>query len=1384
MTQTTLGSIRKKIEDVCNNTTKKQDVFVVKDIVGVYEDILEKPIIHNEENKIIDTARLIINKIQNETIEQTPLQTKIQQEQTKKKYGSMFYDFDDESDDDNDESDDNNDENDVIGYDNEGEEETKNSQPTFFGGAEKEKKKLRFADEFNDFSSDDYNNENEEYEDDDDDDDNDDYEYKINNTNKKGEFRNIVGMSLNNPYYFQKKIEEKAPYLFVNEDKNIESYSRLCPSNLKKQPVVIDKKQLDEIQKKYPNYLKPEDVLKYGKNNEEAYYYICPRYWCLLTDSYISEEDVKAGKCGGIIPKNAKVVPEGKYVYEFFGSESEHGTKNNYIKHYPGFHKDKANGYCIPCCYKKWKTPKQIKQRQTCQMEMLNGKTTGNNPSNVVSALQEQKDETPEEDEKEEVVSKKIQQQKGQKDDIIITYIKDPNNFPMKEKGWGYLPIPIQNFLHELSSDCRDVKKQGILKLGHPCFLRHSIEINNKQSFIACIADIIYYKKIEKVPTIEEMKEIMIKTLTLDIFITLQNANLITIFASSSITTTTTTTNINEEHKQSKLFSKLDKTKDEDMDFFKKVVNAFENFKLFLRNENSILDHTYLWDFITRKNTFFNNGINLIILEISENDITSNVEILCPTNHYQTSFYDPRKSSIFVIKKGEYYEPVYSYLDYGKKIQIKKIFSEYDPTISPSLKFVIQKIIKPIIGTRCLPQPSMQMEKKIDKTIYRFKKPLLLNNLVEILIKDLKYTIKKQIINFEGKVIGVVSSIGNTEGFVPCFPSSVIDVFDYAYITSPDIWKPYTDTYMFLETLYRRSREKIPCKPIIKISEYDTTIIVGFLTLTNQFVPFSEPIEKTATNDEMDIIDGTNYLINENKFSEVDEKRIEYINKIKIETNLYNNFKNLIKILINKNSPESLQVRESILENVNNVSLTYLRKLQNIEELLHKITDENNIVFDDEKFKSIYTLKDFIQNENANQNQNQNEKTKNPTIQTVFPKINIMTQKDNSNIYFKKLADEFVRFDTTRYIMFQPEKSFITFNEVYYSLHKNEIMLLQSLITKEYFETFEIIDIDEYYLKYKSFDDTEPYKMQINYTNQIDIYQFLQKKISENDEISSCQVSVNPVNSIFWKNCFPKNKYNELKYDETLICNFSFISDILERVKGIQVSLIDVKTVLYNEYMKYYNYSKEYEKKIISILNYQGKKTFIKLLSLGKIDFETLIFNEKYYFTNLDVILLMNYYKINSIFISSKNLMETSFKYKYFIIYFNETEKLGKNEDNEFIFITCRPILEADTIPKYSIIENIQTKKINIHIKQLSKFSECFTNFSQVLKDHEINQTNTSNFKYFLDKFDIKWLNLLKGENEIEKPNITKKIKPAKPDIISKQKMIINKKTKKVRQLL
>ena len=1081
--------------------------------------------------------------------------------------------------------------------------------------------------------------------------------------------KNIDGMTLNNPYFFQDRIKKREPSLIITQKQgNYNAYSRICPSTTRRQPVILNENEKKTIEQNYGNdFLKEEDIIKYGSNPDKQYYYICPRYWCLKTNSYISEEDVKLGKCGKILPKNAKKVIPGHYVYEFYTPPKD---KPNY-KHYPGFQDNShPQGFCLPCCFKTWNTKEQIHRRNKC---------SGKEPPPKKS--------------------ENVQQETKQQDD---NYIKGPEKFPLSSGRWGYLQVAIQKILHEINSECYKNKHNTNIKSNYACLLRHGVELNENQSFIACIADAVFYARKDengipfKIPTIKYMKDIIIMSLTIDNFIKYQNGNLVTNFHKLN-------ENIDiSKYANSTIYSKLNKDNKIEMIYFKNVISAFENFINFLKDDEIIIDHSYLWDIICSPNKhIFPNGINLIILQLSNNDITNNVELICPTNQYSNNLYESRKPNLILIREGNYFEPVYSYNNNEKRILIGKTFSEYDPNLSKTLMAVLKKIIKPYIQNKCIPVSSMP-------TQYIAKRPILLQNLIQLLNKK-RYEIIKQVVNYNSKVIGVIAENKinkNLRGFVPCYPSAINDTYKYVYMIDDDLWNTYENTIEFLTKISGKI-DIIPCKPAFKVIEDEH--IVGILTETNQFIQLSEPKLLLDVNDNIPTLENNNYIIkidNKVEFSdniitsitEKDKERTDYIKRIKLETNFYNVFRNTIRILIN--DYENLNIREKIEDELNKSYLIYSEKLKIIEILLRSLV-KNKIEFtgDSNFYKQIEEVTTCIikNTKKCELHPKICMVTENDECVLILPKKNLITNNNNEKNYYIKLTDELIRYNRINSFIFKPQ-TYLSFGNVNYNLNDDEIIMVQSLLTQEYFDSMIPTSINKY-VKYNTYDQTEPLKTQI-YDNVIEINEAINQ-----DNVKECNTVTNSkIKSVLWRKCFPKD-YSEIEYQKTNYCTFYFVSEIIKKIKDEVLTINDIKKILIQEYLKYY---KEHHNKIIDILILEGKKTLGDQVKAQTLSFEHFIWSDSYFITNLDLWIIIEKYKIPCFFISSKYLLETTYNRKSFMCYGNESS-------DEFLFIVV-PGLRSENVPMYKYIQDAN-KNINISMNVVNE-SSCKNDIHKSIKNH------------------------------------------------------------------
>jgi len=242
-----------------------------------------------------------------------------------------------------------------------------------------------------------------------------------------GDDPNLVpdGMPLKNPNPFLTRLKKRDPELFMtNPTGRFSGYSTTCQP-VSRHPVVLTQEELDAMPKDSYTH-----SIKYGSNPNNQHHYVCPQFWCFLTNSAISEEDVKAGKCGNIIPKGEKTVPKGAYVYRL--------SDRNQI---PGFIRDAhPNGHCLPCCFK---APWESKSQKTLRDQCINNEVTTVAKEPVGKAAQ---------------------------------YIISLDTYPCPQNRWGFLPIPVQLFLQTNYRSAVDPNNPALIQMGKPALLRFGVE--------------------------------------------------------------------------------------------------------------------------------------------------------------------------------------------------------------------------------------------------------------------------------------------------------------------------------------------------------------------------------------------------------------------------------------------------------------------------------------------------------------------------------------------------------------------------------------------------------------------------------------------------------------------------------------------------------------------------------------------------------------------------------------------------------------------------------------------------------------------------------------------------------------------------------------------
>lgn len=1120
----------------------------------------------------------------------------------------------------------------------------------------------------------------------------------------------LNGKSLNN--IFKKRMEDYDNSLFINDkpEGKYKGYSSSCQSNVRRQPVILNKTELDGIQTTHPDMLGKKDILEYKTEDGEDLFFICPRYWCLLDQSVMTKEEVESGQCGKVIPHNVNEVPDGHYVYEFFHPK-EHGTQEKYQKHGPGISTNQHKKTCLPCCFKKWDTPRQIQQINECKNKgfILENQPDNKNDENDSLSVEPQE---------------KVDKERKKHQDIIV---RSPEKFPLDEYTWGYLPPTVELFFGEFNIDCQISRTNTELKPNNTCIMRHGIKHSKNKSFIACISDIknMYShngKLIEEdAHTVENLIQDMIDVLSLDVFISLQNGSLIETFASPREIDIA-------EYRDTTIYKKLFKDApgetSEEYTFFNIICSSYENYLDFLKNKDSFIDYTYTWDLVSRPNYIFKNGVNLIILEIIE-DVTNKIELICPTNHYSSEFYDVNKKCVIILKKDEYFEPLYLYKSTKQyKSEATAYFdTKRNSTLSQKFKDVLTKIVKHRLQT-CNPLPSLPR-------IYTFSHPILLTKLIHYL-KLKNHQILNQVVNLNGKVVGLSVKRTGVIGYVPCFPSAIIpysETYPYEYVFANDFkWNTYRNTMSFLNNLHD-TEKNIECN--VELQVIEDQHVVGLLTKTNQFVQIDPPLPITEMDD-IPFINSYNYNeVDSARFQGEDQERVDYVANIKKESDLENTFFSFFVYLLNE--PEnSMQLEELTKLNANRFLLDKLK-----EDAIYKMLKEmsTNISFTDD-----FTDENYENTQNCFDSK----------CELVFPRENLVTGERNEMKYYKKIISYLTRYQPIKQNI---HNAYLFFNSTKLLIYDNELYIFQSML-KDYFEDLIPMITNE---TYKDYDNVEPL-LKTDYDNTVDF----EKMLKPSQMVF--ETKIENIHTMKWKHCFPKefkeaffttqSQPDDYEKNKMLVsCTYEFALHIInEKMKLTgeekRFTESDITKILYDEYIvnqmflyikqfydvesvkdiidvrnnppvkeKYMREFDEYFDKIVDLLRNEGKNGLIKIQTQKKIHNQAVVNNlindDNYFLSIIDLWILFLKFNISFVFISSFVIrnVEESYKYKF----------VGNISDDNIVFIVA-PGLTDNKVPIFKFITK-SPETLNVFISQSDlkcRMIEEPLNFTEFLENYKI----------------------------------------------------------------
>ena len=963
--------------------------------------------------------------------------------------------------------------------------------------------------------------------------------------------------------------------------------------------------------------------------------------------------------------------------------------------------------------------------------------------------------------------------------------------FPLKRNQTGYLTLVLQKFLNYDTTQCfKNNAKE--LKDNHFCLLRLGVEKNSNKSLLFCIASVkqnmensnklIKLKNKKDTELIKEYINIQkkIKNVSLDQFITLQNGSLIDIFSSKR------EVNINK-YKNTNIYKNSKKNKNW-REYLQYICTAYENYKNYLKKTDCGGGHyEYIWDLICspkRENgVVFENGINLIILERNFDSMNDRINIICPKSIYSTNvFYDERPTVILYTQNNVFEVITLQKLvkvkkrgstNKEKKLLIKQYFEkDFLQIYSPELEKKIN-IIKNILNNECKTRPGLP-------NVYNYYENKYLKDILKI-FDELDIEVLLQLINLNTQVIGIVINYMGNELFIPVRPSKIIKDINYVFFDERYVGLSFENTVQYYNQLKQDSNEELFLN--IRALILEDKMIVGLITETNQFVPVIPEIYdslKMNPEDNYEVIEtGIVETKTDNSImsTNIDEE-VKVVKFVELESNFYNAFRNVLKILLKdkKYKIKKNQLLELIKENTD-----YISKIKSIIDLLRNILNEHVDFIDLTEINQVYQLENVytcLNFSGSECSKKSNCVYDNETCKLLIPNKNLMGSSSNNNtIYYNKLADQLIRFPKIRDYIFISDK-FLTIGKTNYNLTKNEILLIEEFLFGDFLRNITIRKINKYIKFNNNYDYAIPKNSKYNFTkNNTNLLQkynnnnLIESKMQvlggEEIKVEDTIVKNNIISEI--KECInEEQQLNKSNFDELINlkhsgisllefkrmfhCSFIMMSYIISFKEKSSITVNMIKNVLIDLIRDLVSSQKKL--KIIKETFYLSNKHELYELFDNIDSYEVLINHPNYYLTELEIFLLCEHYNINLTMVS-KNYSFIKKGVKIVENNINNSVGIILLIDNYYVY-DVRNNKYVNNSPIYSFIEKneltfIKKELINSILKKTHRNYLKLNSMEELLEKYMENFKNTKRMKFALDKvkskYDSKQLNERKQQN-------------------------------------
>lgn len=514
--------------------------------------------------------------------------------------------------------------------------------------------------------------------------------------NTKNEKTTIKGYILN-------KLKAADPALFdyksQHADKKRKDYASICGWVDRRQPVVINKQELDTISKEFPDALKGHVQTGSTEEMEENNYYVCPKIWCPKSRVALSYEDYE--KYGKKCP-----YPEIEEEPILFASKGYFGEGENGLKkdRFPSFldkytHPDQ---FCLPCCFKvSAKEGNRNKQRQSLCVSKFKKESA-------------QKRQDTNADASDNVSQKgKVDVTVGatDEDDLIGNekYIKGEHYSPLENNRFGLLPLQLVEFLNQQGKQGSYQDGTRSMTANTDALLRKGI-LQSDESFLDACVHVLNNPSIK---TTKDLLQVIRDNLDILTYLSLEGGRIMKMFIDTSkpIFHKDNFQAFYEWFKNQKKYiihMHLDRILREieahdvisfdvdklyhHQDILREYIiySSYQNFLQYLQNPRIKKEHTILLDLISNKlqTTINIHKYNFMILDYDyDND---KIYINCNIN--REIEYDANYPFVILFKRNTYYEPIYHVTN--KHNMLEQTHLLYMKSTTPEIKKMLSFFTK------------------------------------------------------------------------------------------------------------------------------------------------------------------------------------------------------------------------------------------------------------------------------------------------------------------------------------------------------------------------------------------------------------------------------------------------------------------------------------------------------------------------------------------------------------------------------------------------------------------------------------------------------------------------------------------------------------------